>query len=161
AGAVIEYDRDRLTEERVLDAIAALSYGPNTELVAASIVPAVKERAPLRWLRKILYLIDCLFPAAVQLAIGAAAFVLPVLRVPALVSRLCLIASAAPIACRAARALVEEKKIGIDALDGMAASVMIASGRLVEAGFMTVLIGLGELIREKTSKRCEALVSNL
>ena len=96
-----------------------------------------------------------------QLVIGIAAFAAPILRAPLLVSRILIITSAAPIGCRALRTLRNERKLGIDALDGVAASLMIASGKFIEAGFMTALISLGELIREQTTRRCEKLVTDL
>jgi Cu2+-exporting ATPase len=38
---------------------------------------------------------------------------------------------------------------------------MLASGRTVAAGFMTMLIGLGEFIRELTSQRCKKIIADL
>lgn len=160
-GAIIEYDGQSLGEELLLTKLQQLTYGPQTNLTNASPVSIVQESTPVRWLKKVLLLADLVVPASVQLAIGAAAFVLPILQVPRLISGAFLIGSTAPIALRAVKTFVKERKLGIDALDGIAASLMIANGKLVEAGFMTALIALGELIREKTSQRCEKLVSDL
>jgi Cu2+-exporting ATPase len=161
ASAVIEYDPLSLTEKQLLARVKSLAYGPDTMLSTAAGVPVLKEPKLVAWLRKLLFMFNEALPAGVQLALGVLAFALPVLRVPAFLSRTVVLASTAPLAVRAVRALLDERKLGIDALDGMAASLMIVNGRLVEAGFMTALIALGELIREKTARRCEQMVSDL
>jgi cation transport ATPase len=93
--------------------------------------------------------------------VGAGAFFATAFRLPAIISQTLLIASVVPIATRALRTLTEEKKLGVDALDGIAATVMIVNGKVIEAAFMAALISLGEFIREQTARRCEKIVSDL
>jgi Cu2+-exporting ATPase len=115
----------------------------------------------MRWLKRFILTLDQALPLGMQLAIGAASFVLPLVGAPASVSACFLSASTAPIFARALHTLAIKRKLGIDALDSAAASLMIANGRFVEAGFMTCLIALGEVIRAKTARRCQELVTDL
>jgi len=154
--AVIQYDCKLLDEASVIDAI-------NHLLWADKIIAGLPEKpsAVVKFVQNVLEFVDRAFPAAVQLAVGAAAFFATALGLPSIVSQTLLIASVCPIASRAVRTLTEEKKFGVDALDGIAATVMIINGRVIEAAFMAALISLGEFIREQTARRCEKIVSDL
>ncbi|HEY9789516.1 MAG TPA: heavy metal translocating P-type ATPase [Candidatus Obscuribacterales bacterium] len=166
--AVVTYDPRLLDEAQIVEYIDKLGathgVAPTQETndaVTVSKTRTVAFSLPVRWLRQAILFIESIIPCGLQVAIGAAAFVAPWLQVPALVSTVLLIASSTPIYCRALRTFIDERKFGIDALDGTAAGLMIAHGNFAEAGFMTALIALGELIRAKTSQRCEKLVSDL
>jgi Cu2+-exporting ATPase len=166
--AVVEYDPHTLSESQLLESIEELSAMPyvaptcgGNDAVAVSRIRTIENPLPVRWLRQAILFIENILPCGLQVAIGAAAFIAPWLQVPSLVSKLLLVASSTPIACRALRTFIDERKFGIDALDGTAAGLMIVHGNLAEAGFMTGLIALGELIREKTAQRCEKLVTDL
>ena len=62
---------------------------------------------------------------------------------------------------RAVNTFLLEGRLGVDALDGIAASLMAANGKFKEACFMTALISLGEYIRERTSQHCRKMVDDL
>ena len=156
ASAIVKYDPQALAEDDVLALVNRLEWpmdAPSGEVSAPSLL--------VRAIRKILLVLDKTLPAAIQVALGTAAFVCASLRMPTVLTNCLLTVSVAPIASRALHTLVDERKFGVDALDGTAAALMIANGRPIEAGFMTALIGLGEYIRERTARRCEKLVNDL
>ena len=161
ASAVISYDATRLSEAAVLNAVSDLSVASASTPSSKGTLNTYPAPVPIRWLETLFGFIESIFSPALQLAIGLAAFIAPACRAPLMVSRILVLTSTAPIACRALRTLRNERKLGIDALDGVAASLMIANGKFIEAGFMTALISLGELIREQTTRRCEQLVTDL
>jgi heavy metal translocating P-type ATPase len=161
ASAIIEYSTELWSEDELLSCLDTITYGYGPDEAPKTVMPVLKEAAPVRFLRSVLPLLERILPAACQLGLGAAAFASALLGMPLPMTHIILIASTVPIAVRATRTLLEEGKIGIDALDGIAASLMIANGKLLEAGFMTTLIATGEFIREKTSRRCEKMVTDL
>jgi len=153
--AVINYNAQIISEDELIELIDNLQ--PATEIT----LPIPRPHWFVKLVRGALRLLDKTLPAYVQLGLGVGAFVSGVAGLPALVTRILLTASVAPIASRALHTALEERKFGVDALDGTAATLMIANGRLVEAGFMTALISIGEFIREMTARRCERLVNDL
>ena len=153
--AVINYDCEKLDCEDVLRLVDSL------DSAAPQAVRAAKPSFLTRLLRGTLKLLDRSLPSFLQLGLGVGAFFSAALGLPAPLTRLLLSASVAPIASRALHTAVEQRKFGVDALDGAAAALMIANGRLIEAGFMTALIATGEFIRERTARRCEKLVNDL
>lgn len=157
ASVIIDFDPITISQAQILEFVDAMELRrDDTEhhaLARPSFLGSIANKV-LSWL-------DRTMPAAVQLGLGAAAFLAAACRLPSLVTRVLLAASIAPIARRALHTLVEEKKAGVDALDGIAAALMLVNGKIVEASFMTALIGLGEFIREMTARRCEKLVSDL
>jgi Cu2+-exporting ATPase len=160
ASAVIVYEPSVVDEEEVLLYLSRMRYATNggySDLPHRRGEPTIIGKA----MRHMLNWLDESFPGAVQLAVGALAFGVAVARAPEIAVKVCLGLSVVPILNRATRTLVDEEKIGVDALDCMAATLMILNGRLVEAGFMTLLIALGEFIRERTAKRCEKIVNDL
>jgi Cu2+-exporting ATPase len=159
ANAIIEFDHDKLDEAALRKHLSGLTYGD--KILAKSAIRVLREPELKRNLRQVLLFIDRFLPVTCQLALSSISFAASVLPIPLPFTRALLLLSTLPIACRAARTLLEERKLGIDALDGIAASLMIANGKLIEAGFMTTLIAVGEFIREKTSRRCEKMVTDL
>ncbi len=160
--AVLEYDANIWSEQRLLQRLDELSYPDGQD---HSIAPLVKVTAKpnilIRLAGKLLNFFEKILPPWIQVTLGVVAFSSAVFKLPFLASKILLAASTAPIACRALRTLINERKVGIDALDGAAASVMLLNGKFIEAGLMTALIGTGEFIRERTSRRCEKMVTDL
>ncbi|MGH9553187.1 MAG: HMA2 domain-containing protein, partial [Terriglobales bacterium] len=175
ASVVIQYDANRCSETELLHRIDQLSYSSHVtaesraQTTSEAQAGAAPERLPWKLevgtlvpiARSTLRLIQTATPPLVQLLLGAAAFASALFRWPIVATRILVAASTVPIACRAVKTLADEKKLGVDALDGAAAALLISSGKFIEAGFMTVLIGLGEFIREKTARRCQKLVTDL
>jgi Cu2+-exporting ATPase len=163
AGLVVTYSEAVIGKEAVLLVVANLQL-TTTELSFE--IPAPSERLlPARRLSGVLLpaiaFLERIFPAAVQFGIGAVAFASAFFRAPVVVTRVLLSLSVLPIGLRASRTLVEERRVGVDALDGIAAVLMTANGKLIEACFMTALIALGEFIREQTARRCQKIVDDL
>jgi len=161
ANCVIEFDPGTWTESSLLDYLDSIVYGAENGLSVTLAEPPSRPWIGVEWLRKLLSALEYMLVPGVQVAIGVGAFACAAFRLPLMLTRVLVAASALPIICRTSRALLDQKKIGIDALDCMAASLMITNGKLIEAGFMTALIALGELIREMTARRCEKIVTDL
>lgn len=161
ASAVIEYDCGCMSLGALLDLLDEGGVWTAAPHVESPRKAAGARSALTRWLGQLVEAIERLAPAMVQLGVGAASFAAALLQVPTGITKLLVAASVAPILARAVDTAVEERRIGVDALDGVAAIVMLASGRTVAAGFMTMLIGLGEFIRELTAARCKKIISDL
>lgn len=159
ASAIVTFDPTVLSSETLIASLEQLRPDTAENLPSRSRLRTTAG-APA-WLNSFFLFMESIAPAGLQMALGIAAFALPFLAVPVALARAVVVASTVPIACRAARALFIERKLGIDALDGTAAWLMIANGKLPEAGFMTALIALGELIRERTARQCEKMVTDL
>lgn len=119
------------------------------------------ERRLNRWLKAFLDTVDRLIPSSLQAMLGAGALVAGWLKAPSLVVGSLLGGSLLSIGSRAVRTVCEEERLGVDALDLAAASLMVARGRYIEAGFMAALIGLGEYIRDLTAGKCKQMVTDL
>jgi manganese/zinc-transporting P-type ATPase C len=99
--------------------------------------------------------------APVQVVLGASALAAALLEAPVLLTAPLLAAAITPMAGRAAKTALQEKRVGIDLLDSLAAVGMLARGNIVSAAFMTALISGGEFIREQTSNKCKTIMGNL
>jgi Cu2+-exporting ATPase len=117
-----------------------------------------------KWMMRASHVVDLIeryMPPILQVSLGGGGLICSFLGLPPLAARILLGISILPISGRAARTYIDERKIGVDGLDGLAAMIMMTSGRLTEACFMTGLIGLGELIREQTARQCRKIVDDL
>ncbi len=166
ATAVVSYDTREFSEDALLAVLDKLSIdqpenGAGQDASIAVIRPTSTASKLLTIAQRLVRLVDQFFPPFVQLAFGAASFAISALKFPVFISRAVLAIAVCPIINRACQTILDEKRLGVDSLDGMAALLMIANGRLVEAGFMSALIGLGEFIRERTARRCEKIVTDL
>ena len=162
ASAVVSYDPEIVTVDTILDRLDTLTYNTSHAVSTKGHQPIKHaETLIVRAFRKILTVLDRSLPANLQLAFGIAAFASGVLQLPAVATKILLGLSMAPITSRALHTVLDEKKVSVDALDGIAAGLMLANGRLLETGFMTMLIASGEFIRERTAKRCEEIVGDL
>jgi P-type Cu2+ transporter len=159
ASAVISYDPTMLTLQ---DARRALDKTPRLPAPAAVVTSrAQPPQAPTGAYGSLVAAGGRVAPPWAQLALGGAAFAASLVGVPPVVTSTLLAAAVAPIAGRALRNLIEERKPGVDALDATAAVMMIMRGNVLAAGFMTALIGLGEFIRDRTARRSQALIADL
>ncbi len=154
---VITFDSKILTTEGLLDRLERLRLGAIAPPGNRSVMPsrlAVLFRAGLLHLER-------LTPPLVQFILGGGALVSSLLGLPAFATTtLCCLATL-PIAGRAMRTAVEENRISVDGLDGLAAALMIMRGNIGAASFMTALIGLGEYIRDLTAQRCQKMLNDL
>ncbi|HEY9678760.1 MAG TPA: heavy metal translocating P-type ATPase [Drouetiella sp.] len=157
---VVEYDSNLIDQARILAHVRKLSPAAMAEVQPIE-QPLQRKGTIWKFLNRILEFLDRSLPGVIQLTLGGAAFAAASLKLPVLVTRVLVAASVAPVASRALRTYVDEGKFGVDALDGVAATVMMLNGKFVEASFMTALISLGEFIREQTSRKCQKLVADL
>ncbi|GAC1323059.1 MAG: hypothetical protein NVSMB2_20610 [Chloroflexota bacterium] len=72
--------------------------------------------------------------------LGAAALGLSFLGAPAIVTSVLLAASSIPILARAGQALVEQRRLSVDALDSTAIAVLLARGDVTAAALSAALI---------------------
>jgi Cu2+-exporting ATPase len=151
-----------ISDRALIDALSDIPCQPlaaSSEKIPPSL-PSRTNKIAIAFGHVISFLEDKFAPF-LQLAVGAAGLAAAIFEMPVLVTRVLLAASIVPIAVRAARTGLDEHKIGVDALDGSAAILMLVSGKMKEACFMTMLIALGEFIRDKTAQRCRKIVDDL
>jgi heavy metal translocating P-type ATPase len=163
AGLVVTYSDLTISKEEVLLIVASLKL--TIEDLSFELPVPAKESRSLSPLQQILLpalsLIESWFPAVVQCAFGAAALASAIFMAPLPLTRMLLAFSVLPIGLRASRTVLDESRLGVDALDGIAAVLMAANGKLVEACFMTALISVGEYIRDATARKCQKIVDDL
>lgn len=154
---VIAHDASVLSSDDLVNRLLRLKLG--------AIAPLEKKSIPASRLvvltRAVLAQIERATPPLVQLLLGAAALGSCLVGLPPLVTTSLCCLSTLPIGGRAFTTALDEKKISVDGLDGLAAILMITRGNLGAASFMTALIGLGEYIRELTAQRCQKMLTDL
>jgi Cu2+-exporting ATPase len=158
--AVIEYDEEAISQADLLKHVALLDAALVTESQTITQPSKIKSEV-WKFVHRTVELLDKTLPSIVQIALGGAAFAAAIFKFPVVVTRFLIAASVAPVASRALHTMIEEKKFGVDALDAVAATVMVLNGKYVEAAFMTALISIGEFIREQTARKCQKLVADL
>lgn len=159
ASVIVEYDESVISQERLWAQLRKINISPDL-VPARTALPNLFTRIKLLFsfaLRRL----ETLAPPVMQFAVGAASFGSALCGAPALVTTTLAGLAVLPIAGRAAQTALDEGRIGVDGLDGMAAALMIMQGNLPAASFMTCLIGLGEYIRELTAQRCKKMLDNL
>lgn len=157
ASVIISFDEQVINGERLVGKLRKLQLGVRQSKPA---LPHVFSRLKLL-IRFALQKLEQLTPPVVQFGIGTAAFASALIGAPPLATTVLSSLAVLPIAGRAAQTAIEEGKLGVDGLDGLAAILMIAQQNLHAASFMTGLIGLGEYIRELTAQRCQKMLDNL
>ncbi len=163
AALIVIYDETVLSKDELLAILSKIALS-DAEIFAESLLPAPASyplKVVMQFAQRVLCLIERWFPAIVQVTIGGAAFASAVFRLPALTTKILLSISIVPIFARAASTTLAERRLGVDALDGIAATLMLANGKALEACFMTALISLGEFIREQTARKCQKIVDDL
>lgn len=154
---IISYDEKLISQERLLAKLRMLPVG-----ISQSPTPIVTLLGRAKLLARFgLQHLERMTPPLVQFGLGAAAFGSAILGAPTIATSVLSSLAVLPIAGRAAQSAIEEGKLGVDGLDGMAAVLMIAQQNLHAASFMTALIGLGEYIRELTAQRCQKMLDDL
>lgn len=153
----ILFDQEKITKERLLGKLRTLPVAMRQSGVS---LPTFLSR--IRLLAKFaLAKLESWTPPIVQLILGGASFASALVGAPALITTSLSSLAVLPIAGRAAQTALEEGRLGVDGLDGLAAILMIAQQNLRAASFMTALIGLGEYIRELTAQRCQKMLDDL
>lgn len=157
ASVVISFDETVISQDRLMAKLRKMPVGIKQ---SQAILPGLFAKLKLL-VRFALHKLEQLTPPVVQCAIGASAFASALLGAPAAATTALSSLAVLPIAGRAAQTAIDEGRIGVDGLDGLAAILMIAQQNLRAASFMTALIGLGEYIRELTAQRCQKMLDNL
>jgi heavy metal translocating P-type ATPase len=165
ASATITYDDNVLSLSSTMDGFdEARALPADPSQILADSEPPRKPGFFSRcsyYLDRALNFVESKAPAGLQLIVGGAAFAAAVFQFSTVLTRSLLALSVVPIAARAIRTIHTEKRLGVDALDGVAAGIMLAQGNLIAAGFMSGLIALGEYIRECTAQRCRRMMHDL
>lgn len=154
---VVTYDDDTLHSK---DIVARLGLQQITKSLAIKRRESVGQNLKdyfRSWLDKL----EALMPPFVQALLGAAAFGASLLGLPSIATTTITLAACAPVAGRASRALMDDGHVGVDALDTIASTLMIARMDLIPAGFLAALIGAGEYIRDLTARRCRKMIDDL
>ncbi|MBX9688046.1 MAG: heavy metal translocating P-type ATPase [Candidatus Obscuribacterales bacterium] len=154
---IIHFDESKISQEKLLSALRKMQIGLRQTAVS---LPTLAGRLKLL-ARFGLQRLEHYTPPVVQFTLGAAAFASSLLGAPTIATTILSSLAVLPITGRAAQTAIDEGKLGVDGLDGMAAVLMIAQQNLTAASFMTALIGLGEYIRELTAQRCRKMLDDL
>jgi Cu2+-exporting ATPase len=115
---------------------------------------------PSAALSKATFAFEALLSPGLQLLLGLASLASTLGGAPASVARSILYAAVVPILNRALQTVLEDKRLGADALDGASCLFLIRAGSLLPAAVMTSLIGMGELMRDLVTRRCQTMISH-
>jgi len=163
AALIVEFDPNTLSKEQLIAYLTKLviTYDKSALETPAVIPTPLILQNIYSYVSPIIKFLERLLSPTVQLVISGITLACAILEAPIALTRPLLILSVLPIGLRATDTLLLEGRIGVDALDGIAAGFMIKSGKLKEACFMAALIGLGEYIRERTATHCRKMVDDL
>lgn len=157
ASVIITFEENVVSQDRLLANLRKLPVGLRQDSVSSpTLLGGVKELALF-----VLQKLEQLTPPAVQFGLGVLAFGSALFGAPTLITSVISSLAILPIGGRAAQTAIQEGKLGVDGLDGMAAVMMIAQQNLKAASFMAALIGMGEYIRELTAQRCQKMMDDL
>ncbi len=115
---------------------------------------------PLAALRSATFSLEAVLSPGLQLTLAMASLVSTLVGAPSLVARSILYLATIPILNRGLQTVLEDKRLGADALDGVSCLFLIREGSLLPAAVMTSLIGLGELMRDLVTKRCQTMITH-
>lgn len=119
-----------------------------------------KLLAPLSALRRGTYSFEALVPPQAQFLLGALSLASSLAGAPTFITRTALSAALLPILNRAVQTLVDEKRLGGDALDGASCLLFIQERSFFPAALMTFLVGLGEFMRDLITARCQKMIAH-
>lgn len=119
-----------------------------------------KQAGVFGFLRRKSFSFEAAVPPKGQCLLSAAALLLSVVEAPVTLTSFFLWCSIAPILNRAAQTLLDEKRLGADALDGTTCVLLAGQGSFFPAATMTFLISAGELVRDLITSRCQTLIAH-
>ncbi|MDR3613383.1 MAG: HAD-IC family P-type ATPase [Candidatus Obscuribacterales bacterium] len=99
-------------------------------------------------------------PPAVQLTLSTASLILTIVEAPVAITSIALTASLLPVFNRAMQTLLDERRVGADALDGASCLLLIRGQNFLPASAMLTLISLGEYIRDVVTGKCRQLIAH-
>ncbi len=158
---IVDLDTGLLSREQLITILGQMVLNCDASNMPNIPPPPQLLRSIYAVVAPVLQFIEDLFLPAVQLIVGSAALACSIFGASTTITKILLFASIVPIGMRATNTLLIEGRLSVDSLDGIAASLMFANGKLKEACFMTALISLGEYIRERTSQQCRRMVDDL
>jgi len=106
------------------------------------------------------YYFESRVPPKLQLLLGTISLALSIAEAPIFICRIVLGASLVPILNRAVQTLLDERRLGADALDGASGLLLLREGGFFPASVMVSLVGLGELIRDILTANCQHLIAH-
>ncbi len=115
---------------------------------------------PLAMTRRCTFAFEAFLPPKGQFVLGSASLIATLVELPAVVTGSLIAAAVLPILNRAVQTLLDERRLGADALDGATCLALIKSGNFMPAALMTALIGLGELVRDLVTLNCQRLIAH-
>lgn len=99
--------------------------------------------------------------APLQLTLGFASLLAAALSLPPVLKRGFLLIATIPLFGRGVRTLYEERRPGVDLMDGASILILTLETAYVPAAIMVLLIAVGEYIRDFATKRSEAMLDEL
>jgi len=118
-------------------------------------LPSVLEQ-----LRRATFDFENKMPPVLQLTLSTASLVLTIAEAPVAVTSIALSASLLPVFNRALQTLLDERRVGADALDGASCLLLIRGQNFLPASAMLSLISLGEYIRDVVTGKCRQLIAH-
>jgi P-type E1-E2 ATPase len=119
-----------------------------------------KLPSALEYLRRATFNFESKLPPAVQLTLSSASLILTLAEAPVAVTAIALSASLLPVFNRAVQTLLDERRVGADALDGASCLLLIHGQNFLPASAMLSLISLGEYIRDVVTGKCRQLIAH-
>lgn len=117
-----------------------------------------KLPSPLSALRRGTFSLEAMVSPEAQCLLGAVSLVSSLVGAPAFITRTALSAAVLPILNRALQTLLDEKRLGGDALDGVSCLILMRQRSFVPAALMTLLISVGELMRDVITRGCQRMI---
>jgi P-type Cu2+ transporter len=121
---------------------------------------AAKHSYSFPALRRATFAFEARVPPKAQFVMGTLSLVSTLVGAPPLITRSLLYIATAPILNRALQTLLDEKRVGADALDSVTCLVLTYHDGFLPASLTTFLIGLGELLRDLITGKCQQMISH-
>jgi P-type Cu2+ transporter len=121
---------------------------------------AAKHFSSFPGLRRATFAFEAYVPPKAQFVLGTLSLVSTLAGAPPLLTRSLLYITTLPILNRALQMFLDEKRIGADALDSVTCIVLTYNNGFLPASLTTFMIGLGELLRDLITGKCQQMISH-
>ncbi len=119
-----------------------------------------KLPAPLAAIRRGTFAFESLVNPKAQFVLACLSLAASLVPAPPLLTKGALSVALLPILNRALQTLLDERRLGGDALDGASCILLLKEGSFMPAAVMATLVGLGEMMRDFITKGCQRMISH-
>ncbi len=156
---IVEFDSQFISLNNLIEEILKLLELSNKVDLSDTTTP--KQNLKTGFFFQLNNILKKLLPPWLQLSFGTIAFLSNFLDLPLLIPKILVSISIIPLGQRSLETLICDHKLSVDGLDFSASLLMALNNKLTEASFMTLLISLGEFIREATARKSSKLTTDL